>query len=470
MENLTVCCVNWGNYCDRGAEYVNALHAQCKVFLKVPHKFVCFTDDDTGLTKGIEVEWLPNNLTGWLNKLYLFKRSVFKEGRVMFLDLDTVIVGNIDAIASYDGEFATLRDFWRSDGLGPAVMLWRAGFGSHIWERYCLANYPALARGDQEWIESVFKKDGYKPDILQDLHPGRFVSYKDQCQFEVPLEAKVVCFHGNPRPHEVTLKMPLRPLTDDIFSQKLNNKSEVMLDQVRANIKRDVKWFDGCLEHAASALLVGGGPSLADTLPKLQSRRKHGGKIFSMNGTHDWLIERGIIPDYHVMLDSRQANISFVKNPRKEVKYLISAFCHPDVFDALEGHDVTLWVSDMDGMLPIVQNIMDKPVCLVGGGATVGLKAMYLCYLAGFRKFHFYGFDSSYRGIENHAYKQTLNDGESVVEITCGGHKFMCAPWMAKQAQGWQTQVKLLTSKGCEMYVHGDGLIPFMAQQMAKAA
>jgi hypothetical protein len=40
-------------------------------------------------------------------------------------------------------------------------------------------------------------------DILQEMHPGEFVSYKTHCTKGVPDGARVVCFHGRPRPHEV---------------------------------------------------------------------------------------------------------------------------------------------------------------------------------------------------------------------------------------------------------------------------
>jgi uncharacterized Rossmann fold enzyme len=465
-EKITVCCVNWRNYLGRGAEYVNTLHTMVKTYLSLPHRFVCFTDDPIGLNEGIEVEALPVNLEGWMNKLYLFKRGVFTEGRVLFLDLDTTLCGRIDKIAQYDGEFAMLRDFYRPDGYGSGLMAWQAGFGSEIWERYETAGFPIVQGGDQAFIDQVFEKTDYKPDVLQDLFPGQIVSYKVHCTMEVPVDANIVCFHGNPRPHEVQLKMPQRELAVDMFNRKLNTDAEVMLAQARENMKRDLPWFSGGAEKSEAMLLVGGGPSLAESLPKLIAHKEAGGKIFAMNGTHDWLIERGIVPDYHVMLDSRQSNVCFVKKPHPQVKYLISAFCHPDVFEALKGFDVTLWFSEMDGIMPLVKG-SGKQVCLIGGGSTVGCKAIYLGYIDGFRKFHFYGFDSSYRGEQNHAYPQPMNDGEQIIEVTCAGRTFKCATWMAMQAKYWQSQIKVLIAKGCEIFVHGDGLIAFMAQQMS---
>ena len=66
---------------------------------------------------------------------------------------------------------------------------------------------------------------------------------------------------------------------------------------------------------------------------------------------------------------------------------------------------------DTSGFNRGIARFTDKPVHLIGGGTTVGLLAMSLAFLRGFRKIHLYGFDSCYRGDEHHAYAQNLNDG-----------------------------------------------------------
>src|SRR5690606_21276672 len=133
------------------------------------------------------------------------------------------------------------------------------------------------------------------------------------------------------------------------FEQTLNNEVSVILSRVERNIKRDVPWFTpGETRH--SAVTVGGGPSLKDSLTKLRQVQDRKGDIFALNNAHDFLIERGIIPKYQVLLDSRQDNVAFVQSPRKDVTYLVSASCHPDMFDALSGYNVMLWLTDMDGI------------------------------------------------------------------------------------------------------------------------
>lgn len=210
---LNVICVQTGNYLGRGEQYVRRLKAAVERNLTLPHRFVCVTDHF------IDGVWcMASRFDGWWEKLHLFKRGLF-EGRCMFLDLDTVIVGNIDDIAGYDGEFATLHDFWRGrGGLGPAVILWEPGaLSESIFDEWAACGFPKRGNGDQSWIENLDQgRFAKRIDILQMLYPGSFVSYKEHCtaarrgwrgdmsdQRPPPDGARVVCFHGNPRPHEV---------------------------------------------------------------------------------------------------------------------------------------------------------------------------------------------------------------------------------------------------------------------------
>jgi hypothetical protein len=199
-----VACVKWGTM--YGPEYVNILHAMVQRHLLDSFEFHCFTDDDAGLDPDIVVRPLPESLVGWWNKLCLFKSDAFPDGvRVLYLDLDTIITGSLFQISQFRGEFAILRDFYRPRGLGSGVMLWEAGRMNEIWDQFVADDCPELSGGDQAYIEIVaHRKWGHRiprKHILQDLFPGTFVSYKAHCSGGDPDHARVVCFHGQPKPH-----------------------------------------------------------------------------------------------------------------------------------------------------------------------------------------------------------------------------------------------------------------------------
>jgi len=247
---LNVVCVKWGNWCHPyGADYVNALAESIRRHLTLPHRFLCFTDDASGLDPCIETQPLPQNLTGswwetvyphrkarklrsilslpyllkrradhralisddkyktrypidlrgYYNKLYLFKSGVLTD-QTLFVDLDTLIVGNIDEIATYDGSFCILRDFHQNLHYGSGLMLFDPATAHHVWDTYVAEGCPMFKMGDQAFIEKMMPD----ADFFQDRLPGQVVSYKVHCRKAgIPSYARIVCFHGSPRPHEV---------------------------------------------------------------------------------------------------------------------------------------------------------------------------------------------------------------------------------------------------------------------------
>jgi hypothetical protein len=194
FQMLTVCCVNVGNYAGCGAKYVNTLYRAVQKHLTVEHEFICFTDNPDG----IECKTSPIQGEGWFAKLFLFKE--FTEGRVIFIDLDTIITGNIDFLAKFKGDFAILRDFYRKNGYGSGIMLWKGGLFHEITEVYVNDGQPDVEGGDQIYLEGKI----HKAKRLQDLYPDKIVSYKVHSVAGMPRKAAICCFHGFPHPHDFT--------------------------------------------------------------------------------------------------------------------------------------------------------------------------------------------------------------------------------------------------------------------------
>lgn len=90
-----------------------------------------------------------------------------------------------------------MRDFYRPDGYGSGVMLWNEE-QPQVWDEWVKRPfYHPL--GDQGWMEMWVEK----ADRLQDVFPGKFVSYKAHCRGGLPEGAAAVCMHGHPKPHQV---------------------------------------------------------------------------------------------------------------------------------------------------------------------------------------------------------------------------------------------------------------------------
>jgi hypothetical protein len=205
MNTINIVCVKWGT--KYGAEYVNRLYAAVQRHTTVEHQFHCYTDNTTGLNSNIVTHPLPNNeLEGWWNKMYLFNRDngfVLGE-RIFYIDLDTLITGNIDHILQTPSErIVMLQDFYygiaKSAGqFASGLMQWRHGDYHYLWERFARNPAHAIAsvrpHGDQHYIAKEI--DGC--DVWQQLYPEQIVSFKVHCRAGLPDTARIVCFHGKP--------------------------------------------------------------------------------------------------------------------------------------------------------------------------------------------------------------------------------------------------------------------------------
>lgn len=208
MSPITFVAVQVRNYEGRGAEYASKLFNGVRKHM--PKRFdlrcVCLTDDAKTVPEGVEPIMALPGIRGWWNKCQLFRPGMFAAGeRVMFCDLDTIIVGDIGDFADYDGDFAAMRDPFFPDRLGSAIMVWEAGKLDHVWTLWDQGGRPQFnPQGDQRWIESAQPR----VDWLQDMLPEQIRSFKADCRplGRVPDNTRILVFHGQPRPHAVPEK------------------------------------------------------------------------------------------------------------------------------------------------------------------------------------------------------------------------------------------------------------------------
>lgn len=470
---LQIVCVNAGNYCGRGKEYVEILYDMVRrnISQNVEGKFVCFTDDKEPYTDGIEKRPLSGGLNGWWNKIYLFKEGLFPVGdRIIYFDLDTVIVGGLDDLLRYRGSFAILRDVYRPQGLQSSVMAWESGKVPDIFATWCDLGRPILEGGDQIWIEKYLAQQA---DIFQELYPGQFRSYKQECSYDIPRGTRVVFFHGHPRPHEcgdgwIEYIWKIGGGTTMELEMLGNTSNEVMTANVHNALSLPYENLvdQYMIPHDDHLVIVGGGPSLTENIDEIRRRQEEGQVVWALNNTFKFLTEREIYPDAHILLDARLENIDFVPDKTKAT-LLYSYQCHPDLLAkaGVASERVVLWCPLIPGILECLEEYKRK-AALVGVGSTVGMKALGLAQLFGFQHIHLYGYDSSYRGTENHAYPQNANKNERIIEVIVNDEKFNCAPWMARQVQEFRECIGNFIKKDIDFTVHGSGLLPYVAQLM----
>ena len=132
---------------------------------------------------------------------------------MLFLDLDTVIVGNIDEYFKIDGEFFVI-EHWRPSkkhGVGETgVYRFEAGKNRDLYDYFMshMSEVKANYRHEQAYVTDVLSKAGKLKFWPKKWMP----SFKYNCMRPFPLcyfcdpilppDAKMVVFHGNPTPDQ----------------------------------------------------------------------------------------------------------------------------------------------------------------------------------------------------------------------------------------------------------------------------
>lgn len=173
MTALTVACVWVQGPVPYTAEYVIRLERMVRRYLARPFSFVCLTDQPWALPKTMRAipigslrGVVPDNGVGFWNKLRLFDPAIGLEGRVVFFDLDTLIVAPLDPIVDVDASLAMAEDELRHerpvedrDGYGrrihrklnASVIVFEAGTQSHLFTTWTPSVAQTLST-DQDWV------------------------------------------------------------------------------------------------------------------------------------------------------------------------------------------------------------------------------------------------------------------------------------------------------------------------------
>jgi hypothetical protein len=188
----TACCVWVHGHVPFTSDYVIRLASMVKRHMDRPYRFVCLCDKPYMLAhqQGIERIQIPKperGIFGWWSKLRLFDASLGLSGRILYLDLDTLVVKSLAPILDYPSKFALIPDAGNFRGRGSlavvkqfnsSVMVWDAGVNAQLWDDWT----PAVAKslwGDQDWVsEQMPEADrmpaGWFPRLseLKENRPG----------------------------------------------------------------------------------------------------------------------------------------------------------------------------------------------------------------------------------------------------------------------------------------------------------
>lgn len=242
-----------------------------------------------------------------------------------------------------------------------------------------------------------------------------------------------------------------------------NTDTDVALAQIVENMRTPREMIAEQAPHGGVAVLVGSGPSAADDAPHIRALAEAGAIVFGLNGAVKWLFDAGVAPHFGVMLDMREGNRRFVEGTPPRFGWIMASHCHPSVVAAASA--VALFHHDA----PDYRAHLPPGALAIGGGPTVGISAMYLACILGFRRLELFGYDSSFREGQTHLLPQPVSDAESrPLQVHVGPRVFATNFPMYGQAATFEPACAFLYGAfpDLQISVHGDGLLPAIARQM----
>jgi hypothetical protein len=226
-ESIDCACVIHGNGYDW--IYVDRLYSMLTRHLAKNIRMHVYTEQSRSvpdhMIKHVLTEWpgLSGRRRSWWYKMQLFNPALHA-GQLLYLDLDTVIVNNLDWILDLDAHhFWSIRDFqtlWNPQfqGINSSFMYWNTVSFAKIWEDFSTQDINMIRKkynGDQDYISAVLE-----PTKRKFIDKNRAVSWRWQALdggmnfqkrthkipgkgTEFDSTTSLLIFHGNPKPDQV---------------------------------------------------------------------------------------------------------------------------------------------------------------------------------------------------------------------------------------------------------------------------
>lgn len=205
------------------------------------------------------------------------------------------------------------------------------------------------------------------------------------------------------------------------------------------------------------------GPSLNQTWEKVKDFKF----VMSCSGSHKYLKERGIIPDFHVEVDPRAHKVELIgADISHKTEFLMASCCHPKVFDHLVAHNakITLWHTYSGEPASTMPLVYPKGEWISTGGANVGLRALVLARILGFTELHIFGMDGSFdkdSELKHAAFHPNIVKKYVLAEYE--RKQYATTPAFLECARGTFHELRQLSDVNVTFY--GEGLIQEMAKK-----
>ncbi len=197
------------------------------------------------------------------------------------------------------------------------------------------------------------------------------------------------------------------------------------------------------------------GPSLAETWEQVRGFKY----IITSSGAHKFLLDKDIVPTWHLDVDPRKHKADLIGTPHEGVEYLMASACHPRVFDLLEGYTVTLW--HIFDNAEEGQRILPHGEWALTGGCSAGLRTLTMARFLGFTDLHVFGMDGCEGASGKHAGAHP-NQAKMSMPFEYDGVTYQTTAGFLEAARGTFHELDQMSDVKATFY--GNGLVQHMAK------
>lgn len=209
--------------------YVEHLYSMLQRHLKTNFRFHIFTESH----REVPAYMIKHELTDWPGihgpkSAWWYKMQIFDPlrglGKVLYLDLDTVIVNDLSWIMDLDPtKFWSIRDFkhlWRPDwqNMNSSLMFFDSAKFAYIWRNFQTQTVHTISkqfRGDQDYLSHVVDRQHLQFVPMMRAVSWRWQIYQGGLDISkrhyrhpnqptvIPADTSLIIFHGTPKPHDI---------------------------------------------------------------------------------------------------------------------------------------------------------------------------------------------------------------------------------------------------------------------------
>lgn len=258
----------------------------------------------------------------------------------------------------------------------------------------------------------------------------------------------------------------------------VNTDDDVLFDNIKSAVRRGHPQIRPQPLQPDRVALVCSGPSLNDTVSELRDSVAAGMKVVTVNGSYQWCLDRNIVPSMQIVMDARETNARFLSPSLPRCHYALASQTHPSLWDAVEGRQ-NVWIyhvgvnDETNRTKQFLDEFYRKNWHGIGGGTTVGTRAIALLRTLGYLRFDVFGMDSCWMADQHHAFHQIENERDTRYRFSVYpvGHPemsrvFECAPWHVQQLQDFLQMIRF-NGNQFVLRLHGDGLLAYVLRSAA---